>query len=238
MSGDEVAKAVRAAAVRKGIPLNRNQLEVVTAILNSTERVVGLQGGAGNGKTTALSVLKDLADEAGYKIRGYAPTTKAAANLAQSGLQTQTLQMFLRSRREIPTGQATLFVIDEASLVSTKNLHEFFKRIGDRDRVILVGDKRQHQSIEAGRAFEQLQQHGMETAKLVRNVRQPNPALKEINVKLSTLRVREAVREMMDQGRVVEIPEEKRRMSIIAAEYCRRPEGALVISLRTGNGSN
>ena len=47
------------------------------------------------------------------------------------------------------------------------------------DRVILVGDIRQHQAIEAGRPFEQLQDAGMSTAKLDQIVRQRDPRAEE-----------------------------------------------------------
>lgn len=39
-------------------------------------------------------------------------------------------------------------------------------RLGPVDRVLLIGDIRQDQGVEAGRSFEQLQQAGTRTAKL------------------------------------------------------------------------
>ena len=35
-------------------------------------------------------------------------------------------------------------------------MREFLARIGANDRVLLIGDIRQHQGVEAGRPFEQL----------------------------------------------------------------------------------
>jgi ATP-dependent exoDNAse (exonuclease V) alpha subunit len=52
------------------------------------------------------------------------------------------------------------------------------ERLGPNDRVLFIGDIRQHQGVEAGRPFEQLQQAGMRTAKLDEIVRQKDPALK------------------------------------------------------------
>jgi len=57
-------------------------------------------------------------------------------------------------------------------------MREFMARLSPADRVLLIGDTRQHQSVEAGRPFEQLQQAGMHTAKLDQIVRQKDPALK------------------------------------------------------------
>ena len=68
--------------------------------------------------------------------------------------------------------QKRLYFVDESSLTSTNQMKEFLKRLTPQDRVILVGDVRQHQAIEAGRPFEQLQEAGMSTAKLDQIVRQ------------------------------------------------------------------
>jgi DNA replication protein DnaC len=81
---------------------------------------VGLQGGAGTGKTTALSVLREAAERAGFEVRGFTPTTRAAQQLAESGIQTETLQKFLRRRLDQSPDAKRLFVVDESSLASTK----------------------------------------------------------------------------------------------------------------------
>jgi len=133
--------------------LNDNQREAVEQILMSRDQVIGLQGGAGTGKTTALSVLREAAQTEGYEVRGFAPTTRATKQLAESGIQSETLQKFIRRRLEAPANHNRLFVLDESSLASTRNLHKFFARLGAADKVLLVGDSRQHQAVEAGRVF-------------------------------------------------------------------------------------
>jgi hypothetical protein len=51
-------------------------------------------------------------------------------------------------------------------------MREFLARLGPNDRVLLIGDIRQHQEVEAGRLFEQLQEAGMRTAKFDEIIRQ------------------------------------------------------------------
>ncbi len=73
-------------------------------ILISSERIIGLQGGASTGTTRTLATLKHAVKHCGKEIAGYefedfAPTTRAAALLAESGIKTQTSQRFLRSSR-------------------------------------------------------------------------------------------------------------------------------------------
>src|SRR3989475_5510938 len=148
--GNDARQTVDAIAERQQLRLNDNQRTAVEEILTSRDQIIGLQGGAGTGKTTALSVLREAAEKEGYEVRGFAPTTRATKQLAESGIQSETLQKFIRRREEAPNNNSRLFVLDESSLASTKNLHKFFARIKPQDKVLLVGDSRQHQAVEAG----------------------------------------------------------------------------------------
>jgi hypothetical protein len=72
-----------------------------------------------------------------------------------------------------------LYVLDESSLASTRQINEFLLGLRDQDRVLLVGDVRQHEAVEAGRPYHQLQDAGMRTAYLNEIIRQKDSALKE-----------------------------------------------------------
>ena len=109
-------------------------------------------------------------------------------------------------------------------------MHEFFERLKENDRVVLVGDVRQHQAVDAGRPYEQLQQAGMLTARLEEIVRQKDPALKETVEQLARGQVREAIGRLERQGRVHEIADADERMRAIATDYAANPDGTLVIS--------
>src|SRR6266496_3536235 len=203
--GNDARQTVDAIAERQQLKLNDNQRTAVEQILTSRDQIIGLQGGAGTGKTTALSVLREAAEKEGYEVRGFAPTTRATKQLAESGIQSETLQKFIRRREEAPEQHNRLFVLDESSLASTKNLHTFFARLEAQDKVLLVGDIKQHQAVEAGSPFEQFQRHGMETAKLSKIVRQRDARLRHVVKKLSASQVKEAIESLHKQGRVVEI---------------------------------
>ena len=224
-----VKDVVANAAQSNQLKLNVNQQSAVETILSSEDRIVGLQGGAGTGKTTTLSVLRGALDKEGYEVRGFAPTTRAAQQLAESGIETETLQKFLR-RRQQPASDKRLFVVDESSLASTKQLNKFFARLKPEDKVLLVGDVRQHQAVEAGSPFEQLQQHGMTTAKLSEIVRQRDAELKQTVEKLSSRQIQEALTELDSRGKVIEIPNERERLEAMAQDYCKSATNTLVIS--------
>jgi conjugative relaxase-like TrwC/TraI family protein len=221
---------VNGTADQQHIRLNENQRAAVEEILTSRDQIIGLQGGAGTGKTTALSVLREAAEKAGYEVRGFAPTTRAAQQLAESGIHTETLQKFIRRRQETPANGNRLFVLDESSLASTKNLHKFFARLEPQDRVLLVGDSRQHQAVEAGTPFEQFQKHGMATVKLSEIVRQRDPELKRTVERLSAREISQALDSLEGRGRVIEIADEKQRLKAIAKAFCESPENTLVVS--------
>jgi conjugative relaxase-like TrwC/TraI family protein len=210
--------------------LSTSQRAAVEQIASSHDRIVGLEGVAGAGKTTSLAAVREAAEHEGYKVFGLAPTSRAAQKLAESGIESGTLQRHL-VRGEQPDGkQKRLYVLDESSLASTKQMNELLHRLQGGDRVLLVGDKRQHEAVEAGRPYQQLQEAGMHTAHLHEVVRQKEPALKEAVEQLARGDVHGAVANLDQQGRVHEIVGREERLSAIAREYAREPHGTLVIS--------
>ena len=109
-------------------------------------------------------------------------------------------------------------------------MKEFLDRLTPQDRVILVGDVRQHQAIEAGRPFEQLQDAGMSTAKLDQIVRQRDPELKTAVEYLARGDVSEGIRALRTQGRIREIADPAERVRAIAKDFAENPTNTLVVS--------
>jgi hypothetical protein len=124
--------------------------------------------------------------------------------------------------------EAMLFV-DESSLASTRQMRDFLARLGPNDRVLLIGDTRQHQGVEAGRPFEQLQQAGMRTAKLDQIVRQKDPAIKSAVKLLARGRSAAALIELRQQGRIQEISDRQERIRTVARMYAAAPENTLIV---------
>jgi ATP-dependent exoDNAse (exonuclease V) alpha subunit len=211
--------------------LNRAQKSVVEDVLSSPDRVQGVQGYAGAGKTTTLSVVRSAAEWNGYGVEGFAPTSRAARQLGEAGVESGTLQGFLaRTPNTATQQQRHFYFIDESSLASTNQMREFLARLGPNDRALLIGDTRQHQGVEAGRPFEQLQEAGMRTAKLDEIVRQKDPALKSVVELLATGQVPAALDLLQQQGRVKEIPGTEERIRAIARSYVESPENTLIVS--------
>ena len=211
--------------------LNRTQKIVVEDVLSSPDRIQGIQGFAGSGKTSTLSVIRSAAEMQGFQVEGFAPTSLAARQLGEAGIEAGTLQGFL-ARTKAPTipEQKHFYFVDESSLASTNQMREFLSRLAPRDRVLLIGDTRQHQGVEAGRPFEQLQEAGMRTVKLDQIVRQKDPELKAAVEMLATGQVSAALNSLQRQGRVREIPDAEERIRAIAKSYVESPEKTLIVS--------
>jgi conjugative relaxase-like TrwC/TraI family protein len=210
--------------------LSGSQRAAVEQIVSSQDKIMGLEGVAGAGKTTSLAAVREAAEHEGYEVRGLAPTSRAAHKLAESGIESETLQRHLRREEQPDESQKTLYVLDESSLASTKQMNDFLHRLHTDDRVLLVGDTRQHEAVEAGRPYQQLQEAGMQTARLDEIVRQKDPALKEAVEQLARGDVFGAIENLDRQGRVHEIVGREERLTEIAHDYAREPEGTLVIS--------
>ncbi len=201
--------------------LNAGQKEAVKLLLSSTDRVVGVQGYAGTGKTTMLERFRSLAESAGYRVKGLAPSASAARTLGEeSGIRSETLQRYLtrhagivegratpRSLRELRAAQARrVLVVDESSLASSEQMRDLL-RIATAlrlPRVVLVGDEKQLDGVEAGKPFAQLKAAGMTTAAVEEIVRQRNAELKEAVRASLTGEVRNAFERLGDRVSRVE----------------------------------
>jgi len=221
---------IRIRTVDRHPELNVGQRKAVDEVFLSREKIVGMDGVAGGGKTTTLAVVREGAEASGYAVEGFAPTSRAAQKLGEAGIETKTLQAHLAQGQRVDTGEHRLYVVDESSLASTKQMHEFMSRLHPNDRVLLVGDTRQHESVEAGRIFAQLQDAGMKTVKLDEIVRQRDPELKQTVEQLARGEVGTAIAGLERQGRIHEIQGHDERITAIAKEYARSPESTLVVS--------
>ena len=213
--------------------LKEGQRAAIREVLTSEDCVHGFQGLAGAGKTTTLEAIKEGAERNGYAVEGFAPTSKAANQLKEAGIPADTLQGFLaRGGREQTAGDPAsrhLYMLDESSLASTWQMRDFLDKIGPQDRVLVIGDTRQHQGVDAGKPFEQMQAAGMQTTRLEQIVRQKDPELLRAVEHLSKNETIEGIRLLQQQGRVTEIPDAQTRFATISKDFAASPEGTIIV---------
>lgn len=193
-------------------------------ILTSRNRVIALQGNAGTAKTsTVLATIAREAGERGIQVTALAPTASAAQVLGDAlDTRADTLARHLLAPGR-PTVKERLWIVDEASLISTADAAKLLSLADShRARVLLVGDTAQLGSVQAGAAFAQLQEAGMETARLTQILRQTNEQAREA-VEASLEGDAKKALAALDAGggRIVEQDTREARFTRIAQDYAK-----------------
>ena len=147
-------------------------------------------------RAAGVNRARALLEKKGYELKGLAPSASAAQTLAaEANRETETLQRFLLRNAGVAEGRLTkkgaramreafkntVLVVDEGSLASTvqaRNLLRIAREIR-LPKVILVGDGKQLDAVDAGKPFVQLQNAGMKTATMDRIMRQKDEVLRE-----------------------------------------------------------
>ena len=175
----EVRKIVAAAKRRSadhGHSWTQGQIDATKGLLQSPHRVTGIQGSAGTAKTTTvLATYADAARAQGLEVRALAPLATAADVLGNAiGAEPMTIARMLIGNGDDIVQDGEVWVVDEASMAGARDTEALLARARKASaRVVLVGDVDQLGSVEAGRAFGQLQDAGMTTFTLDEIVRQP-----------------------------------------------------------------
>ena len=214
--------------------LNAGQRDAVTLILGSSDRIIGVQGYAGTGKTHMLRVARQAFDKAEYNAIGLAPSASAARTLQnESDITSITLQRFLAKYDGVVNDRATdlrlytmkkefsktVVILDESSLASTKQINSLFVLAEKLDfKVVMLGDSKQLKGVGAGAPFEQLQRHGLKTALMGKIIRQRNKQLKSSVYKAINKNVRSAFMKLGDNILCSKALNDNRALATIAAK--------------------
>ncbi|MBZ9846302.1 MULTISPECIES: Ti-type conjugative transfer relaxase TraA [unclassified Mesorhizobium] len=151
-------------AKHRSLVLSDEQTDALDHITD--DRGLGIVVGfAGTGKSAMLGVARQAWAAAGFEVRGAALSGIAAENLTSgSGISSRTIASMEHSwgqGRDLLKARDIL-VIDEAGMVGTRQLERVLSHASDVGaKVVLVGDPRQLQAIEAGAAFRSIhERHG------------------------------------------------------------------------------
>lgn len=174
-----IATPERLRAVASEHGLNPDQQAALLQIGTTSDRVFGVHGVAGSGKSTLVKALNEAADP-GIILIGHAPTSSAASNLGASAkIDSRTVASLIASGGRNLDERHTL-VVDEAGQLGNRQalrLLEISRLTGAR--LVLLGDNRQTGAIEQGKAFWLMQRLGLPKAELTESVRQETRAMKD-----------------------------------------------------------
>ncbi|UVO53719.1 conjugative relaxase [Sphingomonas sp. SUN039] len=176
--------------------LNAGQMAAAVSILSSNDRVVAVQGIAGAGKSTMLGAVARVLAFENKPAEGLAFQNKMVADLSDgTGLASRTVASFvMRYEKHLGTPHGKGFdaakaelrgsyrILDEASMVSNDQMLKLIRiaNLMDIEKLVLVGDRQQLLSIDAGKSFALVQAGGVETARMNENLRQRTPELRAI----------------------------------------------------------
>lgn len=198
-SKNEMAPLMTKEAVAQSIQatekLTQGQKSALELTLTTQDRVIGIQGVAGGGKTTLLKTLNRESRLAGYTVLGLSNSTAARQRLQvgsqdlssfdaflKSGIKSLTTRKFLmdctkllkqdEKLARLEYGGNKILVLDEASFTSTRELFTLVNVVKKLDiRLVMLGDYKQLNSVEAGRIFYLLLGSNMSSIAITENVR-------------------------------------------------------------------
>ncbi|MGD0251531.1 MAG: MobF family relaxase [Verrucomicrobiota bacterium] len=183
--------------------LSEDQQRAIYHVLCTSDRITGLRGLAGTGKTTALRELVVACKEARVEPLFCAPTAAATDVLRKEGFDAVTLQSLLLSKRSL--SKRNLVVLDEAGAVGIDDMKRLFDLAKDC-RVLLCGDTGQHASVARGDALRILEKHSkFQSGQLTRIRRQRRAEYRKAVELAAQKRTVEAFAQLERMGAVTEL---------------------------------
>jgi len=203
--------------------LKGEQLNAALHVLNSHDRVVGIIGGAGTGKTHMLkATVAAIEEHGGGHVFVFAPSAQASRGVLRGDgfKEATTVAQLLSDERMQQAIQGQVLLIDEAGLMSSKETRAVFLLAEAANaRVILSGDHRQHSAVARGDAFRLLQSEaGMSVAELKTVRRQKKSEYRQAveSIASGTAQGAEKGFELLDKmGAIVEASGEERRAMLV-----------------------
>jgi conjugative relaxase-like TrwC/TraI family protein len=141
------------------LDLTGEQRKVAEFVLNSCDRCVNIQGAAGAGKTETLGALaRSLKTTRAWQGYAVAPTQSAVQELKRVGYEAMTVERLLLDTELHANLANQAIVVDEAGMISGRQMHGLLSLATRFNaRLILSGDTKQIQSVEASDALRILQ---------------------------------------------------------------------------------
>jgi len=232
--------------------LSEEQNQAAKHVLQSRDRVVGIRGGAGTGKTRmmkeTIAAIENGAPELGgfySKVFVFAPSSQASRGvLREEGFKNaDTLERLLIDEKLQKQTRGQVLWVDEAGMISSRSMQRLFEVARKQEcRVILSGDYRQHASVEAGDSFRLLESEaGVRLAELKKIRRQNDPQYRKVVEEISrgtALGAKKGFDRLDRMGAIIEATSDERHKLLVADYLQAASDGksALIIAPTRAEG--
>jgi conjugative relaxase-like TrwC/TraI family protein len=134
------------------------QRAALDAATQSRSGVTIIQGVAGAGKSYTMKAVREAFEADSFKVQGLSPTNKAARELSNStgGMDCSSIESFLHKLKKgsVELSRKDVLIIDEAGMAGSRRFDTLMQKAKSaKAKVILLGDSKQIQPIEAGQIF-------------------------------------------------------------------------------------
>jgi conjugative relaxase-like TrwC/TraI family protein len=217
--------------------LSEEQRKAVRHVLQSTDRVTAIRGGAGTGKTTMMKEAVTAIESTGQKVFTFAPSAEASRGVLRSEAgfaNAETVEALLQNPKLQTQICRQVIWIDEAGLLSVRTLARVAELAEKENcRIILSGDTAQHRAVERGDALRILEKHASLPAVELKEIwRQKADAHKAVVADLRGGNLESAFQRLDKLGMLREMDADKRHEAL-ATDYANaisEGKSALVIS--------
>ncbi len=142
-----------------GFQFTQGQREAVVRAITTSDQYYGIRGAAGAGKSTALAALAAEARAHGFRVVGTGPSQQAVGGTADATPDDMRVLASFNNRNDADQAPR-LILMDEAGMVSARDMADFLQRVRPQDRVVFIGDPLQLAAVEAGSPFAQMMKEG------------------------------------------------------------------------------
>lgn len=222
--------------------LSAEQRAAVLHLLESQDRVTGVHGRAGVGKTTLMKEAIEAMESRGKAVTVLAPTAEASRGLLRKEgfTNAETVHQLLCNESLQEKARQGVLWIDEANLLGVREMKRVMELVERLDaRVILSGDCYQHGSVSRGDSLRVLIDHAELRLADVTTIRRQQGAYKEAVESFAEGRVAEGFERLDAMGAIREVADEDRHNQL-AADYLQALKdgvSALVISPTHAEGA-
>jgi conjugative relaxase-like TrwC/TraI family protein len=157
----QAAAADPTEAIARRPTLSAEQRAMVQTICASGDGVIVVEGVAGAGKTFAVEACREAFEASGHTVVGFALAGRAAQELEESTqIPSHTIARAIPHLLRERLAAGTVVIVDEAGMVGCRQMAQLVELTSrDGAKLVLCGDSRQLQPVDAGTPFRLLGDH-------------------------------------------------------------------------------